>query len=237
MKPERKDRLDSMFEAFSILAEGKYVYVCDIQENLSRWSQRAVDYFGLPDTYMFGADSIWEEHVHPEDRESYRLSIDKILSGEATGHDMQYRALATNGNYVVCTCRGVVIRDENGNPEYFGGAIQNHSSLSYLDTVTGLRSLYGFFEDLKASFWNQETCVLLLLGLSGFSDINDLYGYTFGNSVLRSLANVIQGEFANGGAVYRMDGTKFAVLSHSLTAQQVCDVYTRLKKKVAHKFY
>lgn len=237
MKPERKDRLDSMFEAFSILAEGKYVYVCDIQENLSRWSQRAVDYFGLPDTYMFGADSIWEEHVHPEDRESYRLSIDKIFSGEATGHDMQYRALATNGSYVVCTCRGVVIRDEDGNPEYFGGAIQNHSSLSYLDTVTGLRSLYGFFEDMKASFWNQENCVLLLLGLSGFSDINDLYGYTFGNSVLRSLANVVQGEFANGGAVYRMDGTKFAVLSHSLTAQQICDVYTRLKKKVAHKFY
>ena len=41
-------RLDSIFETFSILAEGSYIYVCDIKHNYSRWSESAVNFFNLP---------------------------------------------------------------------------------------------------------------------------------------------------------------------------------------------
>ena len=123
MNEDRKKRLDALFESFQIIAEGKYVFLCDIAEDYSRWSKRAVDFFGLPSNYMQNAGNIWAEHVHPEDREGYLKSIDDIFQGKQNGHDMRYRALDKDGKYVVCTCRGVVIRDNEGNPEYFGGAI------------------------------------------------------------------------------------------------------------------
>ena len=237
MNDYQKSKLDALFEAFSIIAEGKYVYLCDMQEDVSRWSKNAVDYFDLPSEYMVGAGAIWEKHIHPEDRETYTKSIESIFAGMDSGHDMQYRALAKDGSYTVCTCRGVVVRDPEGKPAYFAGAIQNHGMLSYIDTVTGLRSLYGFFDDLQSMFWKQDQGTVLLVGLTQFSVINDIYGYTFGNSVLRAIANALLREFANRGAVYRMDGTKFAVISHFLNADELCAVYRKLRTKLSHQFY
>ncbi len=118
MDSEKQRKLDELFEAFSIVAEGTYIYLCDMSEDVSRWSKAAVNYFGLPDEYMVNAGGIWEEHIHPEDRDDYHHSIDMIFSGEDSGHDMQYRAKTRDGNYVVCTCRGVVLRDEEGKPRY-----------------------------------------------------------------------------------------------------------------------
>ena len=44
---ERKMKLDELFNAFSIVAEGTYVYLCDMKYDISRWSKAAVDAFGL----------------------------------------------------------------------------------------------------------------------------------------------------------------------------------------------
>ena len=103
MKPDRKQKLDELFEAFSIIASDSYVYLCDMKEDYSRWAKKAVEFFGLPDIYMHNAGKIWEEHIHPEDRTPYHQSIEKIFSGQDNGHDMQYRALAKDGTYAMCT--------------------------------------------------------------------------------------------------------------------------------------
>ena len=128
-------------------------------------------------------------------------------------------------------------RDENGKPAYFGGAILNHGMLSYIDVVTGLRSLYGFFDDLQAMLWKQDDAVIMLTGLSAFSSINDLYGYTFGNRVLQSLGRYLEGVFAGRGTVYRMDGTKFAVLTCDMTLLELERLYKTIQEKHSHDFY
>ncbi|MBQ9696380.1 MAG: EAL domain-containing protein [Oscillospiraceae bacterium] len=237
MDADRKKRLDSLFEAFSIIAEGNYVYLCDMKEDVSRWSERAVDFFDLPGEYMKNAGAIWTEHLHPDDRDNYNSSIAAIFEGRDSGHDMQYRALAKDGSYAVCTCRGVVIRDADGSPMYFGGSIHNHGLLSFIDVSTGLRSLYGFFDDLQSSFWKQESFTVMMIGLTAFSNVNDLYGYSFGNSVLQALATLLQREFANNGAVYRLDGTKFAVISHSLSEEEMIAGYQLIRQCCTHRFY
>ncbi len=236
MDSEKQRKLDELFEAFSIVAEGTYIYLCDMSEDVSRWSKAAVNYFGLPDEYMVNAGGIWEEHIHPEDRDDYHHSIDMIFSGENSGHDMQYRAKTRDGNYVVCTCRGVVLRDEEGKPRYFGGAIKNHGQKSYVDNITGLRTLYGFFEDLRAMFWKKDEGIILQVGLTGFSGLNDVYGYSFGNRILQQLGRLLQKKFANTGAVYRMDGTKMVVISHTLTEDQVSKIYKEIQEEVSHGF-
>jgi len=237
MKQGRRKKLDQLFEAFSVIADDSYVYLCDMKEDYSRWSQSAVDFFDLPDIYMEHAGEIWEEHIHPEDRKVYHQSIEAIFSGQDGRHDMQYRAMARDGTYAVCTCRGVVIRDENGQPDFFGGAIKNHGLMSYIDTVTGLRSLYGFFDDLDTIFQRREAHSALLVGISSFSNINDIYGYTFGNKVLQKLNMLLKDKFANKGALYRMDGTKFTIISRDLMPEQMADIYRELKKEVSHDFY
>ncbi|MBR1674170.1 MAG: EAL domain-containing protein [Eubacterium sp.] len=236
MDEEVKRKLDELFNAFSIVAEGSYVYLCNMKYDYSRWSKNAVDYFGLPSEYMLNAGGIWEDHIHPDDREDYVRSIENIFTGNDQGHDMQYRARAADGSYAVCTCRGVVIKDIDGSPLYFGGSIKNHGLISYIDTITGLRSLYGFFEDLRTMFWKKDEGIVLQVGISNFSSYNDIYGYSFGNRILQRFARLLQQKFANTGSVYRMDGTKFAIITHTLTEEQLAEKYEEIRYEVSSDF-
>ena len=113
---ERQLMLDTLYKAFELVSEGTYVYLCDMKYDYSRWTKSAVDLFGLPAEYMYGAGEIWEERIHPDDRAAYHEGIDEIFAGNASGHDMQYRAKRVTGEYDVCTCRGIVIRDPAGEP-------------------------------------------------------------------------------------------------------------------------
>ena len=136
-----KVKLDSLYGAFAIMANGAYTYLTDIKHNYSRWSKEAVDYFGLPSEYMENAGDVWMENVHPDDRAIYAASIKELFGGKVSEHNLQYRARTKDGKYIVCTCRGVVIRDENGEPDYFGGTIKNNDTLSYIDDISNFRSL------------------------------------------------------------------------------------------------
>lgn len=222
-------RLNSLFEALTVIAGGAYVFLCNLRYDYSRWSRSAVETFGLPSEYMPGAGDIWLEHIHPEDRECYKKSIDAIFSGKDDGHDMQYRAQKPDGIYEVCTCRGIVMRDENGEPAYFGGVIINHSEQNQIDTLTGLRNQYGFFEDLQSHIANDRAVRICVLGITPFTQVNDIYGYSFGNLVLRRFARRLFENVGNTGNVYRLDGAKFAIVSATLDEDRMEREYEELR--------
>lgn len=224
---ERRTMLDALFKAFEVVSEGTYVYLCDMKYDLSRWSKNAVDTYGLPSEYMYGAGDIWENHIHPEDRSAYHKGIDEIFSGDAAGHDMQYRAQRVTGEYDVCTCRGVVIRDASGEPDYFAGTIRNHAIQGHVDTLTGLRNQYGFFEDLEGCIKRNAMISVMLLGISKFSEINEMHGYRFGNRVLQLYARKLFEMVGNTGHTYRIDGTKFAVISNTASVEEMRENYNR----------
>ena len=226
---ERRIMLDTLYKAFQVVSEGTYVYLCDMKYDFSRWSKNAVDTYGLPAEYMYGAGDIWENHIHPDDRAAYHKGIEEIFAGNAAGHDMQYRAQRVSGEYDVCTCRGVVIRDPSGEPDYFAGTIRNHGLQGHIDTLTGLRNQYGFFEDLDSCIKRNTEISVLLLGISKFSEINEMYGYHFGNRVLQLYARQVFEKTGNAGHTYRIDGTKFAVISNTLSVAEMKEYYNRFR--------
>ena len=121
---ERRNTLDTMYNAFEALAEGGYVILCDMMYDFSRWSKDAVDTYGLPSEYMYGAEDIWENQIHPEDRIVYHKGFDELLSGNTEGHDMQFRAKRISGGFDLCLCRVIIIRDSSGEPDYYVGRIR-----------------------------------------------------------------------------------------------------------------
>ncbi len=118
---ERKRLLDGLFGAmFTVAGEG-YVYLNDMKYDFSRWSLSLIDDFGLESVYMYHADKIWENYIHPDDMSVYKDAVDAVLSGNAEVKPIVYRARAKDGTYVFLTTRGFVLSDKEGNPEYFGG--------------------------------------------------------------------------------------------------------------------
>lgn len=226
---ERKRLLDGMFRMNCISAEGVYIYLCDMKYDFSRWSKAAVDSYGLPSEYMYGAGAIWEEHIHEEDKEAYRRGIADIFAGNQSGHDMQYRARRINGEYNVCTCRGIVLKDENGELDYFVGTIRDHGVHSNLDSLTGLSNQYGFFDEVQFNIVKNKEMLIAIVGIAKFSEINEIYGYHFGNLVLQKFGRFLFEHVGNCGSVFRLDGTKFAVLSTSLTVRETMARYDDMR--------
>ena len=233
---ERKRALDALFKSYDVVSEGTYVFLCDMKYDFSRWSKAAVDTYNLPSEYMYGAGDIWENNIHPEDREAYHKGIDEIFAGNTFGHDMQYRAQKPDGTFDVCTCKGVVIRDSLGEPDYFVGTIRNHGSQGTLDTLTGLRNQYGFFEDLDSWIKRKAESHVLIVGISKFSEINEVYGYHFGNRVLQLFARKVFDTTGNTGTCYRIDGTKFAVISNSLDFDEIEEKYESFRNFFREEF-
>ncbi len=226
---EAKRRLDSLFDAFSIVSEDTHVFLCDMRYDYSRWSKRLVETFGLPSEYMYSAGAIWEEHIHPDDRMDYGKGIDDIFKGKQAGHDMQYRARRPDGEYDICTCRGIVVVDECGNPEYFGGSIRNHSQQSQIDNLTGMRNQYGFFADLQSYIRSKTPIRIGMAGIAKLTEINEIYGYSIGNKILQYFGRYLMDNVTNRGGTYRMDGSCFSIISTTQSEKELVDLYEVLR--------
>lgn len=237
MQKNNTKKLDNLFNALSISSEGTYVYVVDVKNNISRWSDTAVNYYGLPDRYIVDTDKIWLERIHPDYVEAYVQSINDVFAGVIAEHNIQYKVKDASGAYSICTCKGSIIWDENNQPEYFCGVIRNHNDLNCIDQVTGLRNLYGFLEDVKGVSFSGHPQLIIMVGLSAFSNINDLYGYSFGNRALQILSRKIIEMYPQDSIIYKMDGTRFAIISENLTIEEAEKIYIELNTYLRTEFF
>jgi len=233
---ERLSLLDRLFESYSVVAEGADVFLCDMRYDYSRWSKRAVDFFNLPSEYMYNAGTIWETHIHPDDCAVYHKSIDELFSGAANGHDMQYRATDGSGRYYMCTCRGIVLFDNDGTPEYFGGAIRNQTINDGIDRLTGLSNQMSFFRDINLYIQKKIPVNIVMYGPTHFSRINDLYGYDFGNMLLQHISRYLFEDCRNVGTVYRLDGMRVALVTKSMNMDQLRERYNYYRKVLSEGY-
>ena len=120
---ERKRLLDAFFGALVTVTGGGYIYLSDLHYDFSRWSLSLVDDFGFKSEYMYHADKIFREVVHPDDLEVLDYGTKSVLSGRAEVQPIRYRARKKDGTYIVLHTRGFVLTDCDGKPDYFGGII------------------------------------------------------------------------------------------------------------------
>jgi PAS domain S-box-containing protein len=63
----------------------------------------------LPDQH-----SIWEELLHPDDKDRMTLFINNFISSNLRIYEAEFRLKHKNGNYIWIKSRGTALRDENG---------------------------------------------------------------------------------------------------------------------------
>lgn len=81
------------------------------------------------------------------------------------------------------------------------------------DALTGVYNRYGFNEQLSVLLQKEQTAFsLLILDLDHFKKINDIYGHTQGDIVLREVAALLTEHSGDQAAVCRWGGEEFAVL-------------------------
>ena len=223
-----KTGLDSrIFDALSATSRKNYIYAYNIETGVSRWSKHIENDFDMQGGYIMDAQEKWGMLIHPEDRDKYFQDLHAVLVGERDDHILDYRVLDRKGNYVMCTCRGTIIRGKNGEPDLFAGTIVNHGITELVDATTNLYNVYSFLQAIRAR--NGEKWLIMQLGINRFSIVNDVYGYAFGDRVLKMFAEKLTAITNGIGTVYRMDGAKFAIIFPDENTD-VEEVYARIQQ-------
>lgn len=96
------------------------------------------------------------------------------------------------------------------------------------DSLTGLLNRAGFFEEVELQIEGAKgpSC-LMLLDLDGFKSINDAFGHTMGDRVLREVAGRIETTSPLNSRVARLGGDEFSVFyqpsANDLSPEQLAD--------------
>lgn len=108
---------------------------------------------------------------------------------------------------------------------------------AFTDHLTGLRTR-GYFEqqlelEIKRSERNAQPFVLLMLDIDNFKQLNDTYGHTVGDQVLREVGACLMQDMREVDTVARYGGEEFVIILPETTESEGVAVAERIRAAVA----
>lgn len=187
-----------------------YIFMCDLTKNLFYFPPAMVEDFNLPSKVITDAIPLWNSLIHENDQKAFMEDISALLEGRSNSHNIEYRVKNREGNWVWLRCRGYVQRSEGDS--LFAGVITNLGKKSKIDYLSGLPNKYEFELYVRSQISDvPQGGDILLMGLDNFKNINNLYGWEFGDRILRQTAQKIQDLLPCHLQLYRMDGDCFGI--------------------------
>jgi diguanylate cyclase (GGDEF)-like protein/PAS domain S-box-containing protein len=187
----------------------------------------------------------WLQYVHDDDRPGLRAAIDSHLAGYSAHFEHEYRIAHAGGGLRWVLCRGIAVRDEDGQPVRMAGSqtdvTESRRSQDTLaraarhDHLTALPNRRLFGELLQRSIARSVRSVearyaVLFIDLDGFKLVNDSLGHLVGDQFLVAIATRLQAQLRPGDVLARLGGDEFAVLVEDFATQEdVCVITQRLQ--------
>ena len=209
-----------------------YLYVFDLQNNKMEISRSALDRFMISETHMRNAMQEIMSAVYEEDRVMLAKHMQAVMDGKEKVHDIHYRWLDKNGLPVWVNCRGVVIDDEDGKPGYLVGCLNETGNQRRADNVTGLLGGMEFCDYLRSQKKPVTTGFLMYIGIDDFAAVNGTHGSTYGDYVLKSVADCMKECLSGNQRLYHLIADQYAIVDLDSTSR---DDAMQLKKRISEK--
>jgi len=128
------------------------------------------------------------------------------------------------------------ITDRKLAEEALGKAKQRAEALAHKDELTGLNNRRAFFEQGHRAFRRSERynhpVSVIMIDIDHFKMINDNYGHTFGDKVLKKLAEPLQSAVRDIDIVARMGGEEFAIMLPETGLDEAANLAERLRTDI-----
>lgn len=208
-----------------------YLYLYDLINNRLYFTDKIRKKYSL----LSGENGVtldqWEQIVYLRDREGLHRNLCDIRNGLCEAHNMKYRLVDKEGNKIWHSARGQVQKDKSGRPVFLMGSVSEMGTGHMADSLTGLWNSEKFMEDM-GNCLRKNSGYLMLVGIDNFKSINVKNGRTFGNHLLKTIADTLEENSDSTVKIYRMDGDRFAVNLVQKTRGEIVDFYSVLKKSL-----
>lgn len=223
---------DRIFDAFSMLNEGRYFFIENLDKDRTLWSQGALRDLGLPSEHIDSCRDFWKTRVHPDDLEAYANDINQIFNGSKHRRVMQYRMRNAAGDYVLCRARGFRIDGDGNVPSLYVGELVNHSLAETVDAATGLGTQRMLVNAIDACRRDRCETGLIAVRIRGTANLNELYGAEAVDNMLAEYAGRMLSITRSRSRVFRSRSVQFVVLSNDLDHEAFEQLTRHLKEAV-----
>lgn len=207
---------DRVFDAFSMLNEGRYFFIENLDKHRTLWSQGALRDLGLPSEHIDNCRDYWKTRVHPDDLEAFTDDIAQVYNGSKHHRVMQYRVRNATSDYVLCRARGFRIDGGENEPSLYVGELVNHSLAETVDAATGLGTQRMLVNAIDACRRDHCKTGLIAVRVRGTTKLNELYGAEAVDSMLAEYAGRMLSITRGRSRVFRSRSVQFVVLSNDL---------------------
>lgn len=223
---------DRIFDAFSMLNEGRYFFIENLYKHRTLWSQGALRDLGLPSEHIDNCRDYWKTRVHPDDLEAFVNDIDQVYNGTKHRRVMQYRVRNAVGDYVLCRARGFRIDGDGNVPSLYVGELVNHSLAETVDAATGLGTQRMLVNAIDTCRLDRCKTGLIAVRVRGTTKLNELYGAEAVDNMLAEYAGRMLSITRGRSRVYRSRSVQFVVLSNDLDHEAFEQLTRHLKEAV-----
>lgn len=207
---------DRVFDAISMLDEGRYFFIENLDKNRTLWSQGALRDFGLPSEHIDDCRNYWKTRVHPDDLEAYTQDIYQVFYGSKRYRVMQYRVRNAEGDYVLCRVRGYRIDGDKDTPSLYVGELVNHSLVETVDPATGLGTQRMLVNAIDGCRRDNHQTGLIAVRVRGTTQLNERYGADAVDAMLSEYAGRMLSLTRGRSRVFRSRSVQFVVLTDGL---------------------
>jgi diguanylate cyclase (GGDEF)-like protein/PAS domain S-box-containing protein len=211
-------------------------------------NKAAEKFFGIPAAGLIGKSS-HEVFGKTEADGIHAHDLEMLRTGRETYYD-EHSVIAPNGETRIVTSTRLPVMGADGKPQYLIGVVhdvtqrkRDEAKISYMahhDPLTDLPNRTAFNECMNAMFdlagASGEGFAVLCIDLDRFKGVNDVFGHSTGDALLRLLAKRLE-EACQGAFLARVGGDEFTVISPTGPQPATAEILAeRLSAAVAADF-
>lgn len=103
-----------------------------------------------------------------------------------------------------------------------------------IDPLTGAYNRLAYLKEV-AKIEQRKSCLLALIDINDFKDVNDLYGHDTGDKYLQEFTVVLESAFSSIGKVYRIGGDEFVLVVKKTTEAKFLEALQTAKTLASNR--
>ncbi len=208
----------------SDLLEGSPHAVVVHSEGLIRYANHAAaGLFGIADRAT-AIGSRLLDHVHPSSRDDVAARVTRLMRGETKVGAVEVRMVRADGSTIVLETIGArTVWDGGPAVEVVmwdvTGRVETEKRLAWgalHDPLTGLANRQLLDQHLAVALKSGQPVAVLCLDLDRFKPVNDEFGHTVGDELLRCVAHRLGSSVREEDLVARVGGDEFVVVAEGV---------------------